>query len=182
MSATDSQRDDELLEELQVGDERERQLVDLVRLDYDATLRALTGFVTVGNQIRAIGMAAWGVVIGLGVRGESPLLVGLALLLVLLFAWGDAYHAALYRRALSRAISLEGLLDAYMDRLGVEAEDAEAVLRTRAKLETHRFGMHRSLRPLKPRDLISARPRPIFRGIYPAVSAVTIALMIFYSI
>jgi hypothetical protein len=182
VSTADSQRDDELLAELEEGADRERQLVDLVRLDYDATLRALSGFVAAGNQIRAIGIAAWGVVLGLGVRGESALLVGLALLLVVLFAWGDAYHAALYRRALSRAITLEGLLDSYMDRLGVEAEDAEAVLRTCAKLETHRFGMHRHLKPLKLRDLVSARPRPIFWGIYPAVSAVTVALTVFYSI
>jgi hypothetical protein len=182
VSTADDQRDDELLAELEESADRERELVDLIRLDYDATLRAMTGFVGAGTQIRAIGIAAWGLVLGLGVRDESALLVGLALLLVALFAYGDAYHASLYRRALSRAINLEGLLDAYVDRLGIEAEDAEAILRTRAKLETHRFGMHRTLRPLKARDLLSARPRPIFWAIYPAISAATIALIVIYTI
>ena len=182
MSAAEEQRDDGLLAELDEGADRERQLVDLIRLDYDATLRALTGFVAAGSQIRAIGIAAWGVVLGLAVRDESALLAGLALVLIGLFAYGDAYHAALYRRSLSRAISLEELLDAYLDRLGIDAEDTEAILRTRAKLETHRFGMHRTLRPLKFKDLLAARPRSVFWAIYPTIFTVTIALIIAYAI
>jgi len=179
---TSEDQHDELLAELEGSADRERQLVDLIRLDYDSALRAMSGFVGAGAQIRALGVAAWGVVLGLAVRDESALLAGLALLLVALFAYGDAYHAALYRRALSRAITLEGLLDAYLDRLGIDAEDPEALLRTRAKLETHRFGMYRTLKPLKPRDLIVARPRPIFWVIYPAVCAATVAFIIVYSI
>lgn len=173
---------DELLQELDASADRERQLVGLIRLDYDSALRAISGFVGSGSQIRAVGIAAWGVVLGLAVRGESALLAGLALVLVALFAYADAYHAALYRRALSRAINLEGLLDAYLDRLGIEAEDPEAVARTRAKLETHRFGMYRTLKPLRRHDYFAARPRPIFAVIYPSLAAATIALIIYYSI
>ena len=181
MSASESELVDELLTELEQGEERERQLVEVVRLDYDATLRALTGFVGTGAQIRAIGIAAWGVVIGLAVADESVLLAAVALAVIAVFAYGDAYHAALYRRALARAISLEDLFDSYLERLGIDAEDTEAILRVRAKLETHRFGMHRTLKPLKLNDLLAARPRPIFWGIYPTIVALTAALMIVYA-
>ena len=36
----------------------EESLVEIVRFDYDATLRVLNGFVSTGNQVRAIGIAA----------------------------------------------------------------------------------------------------------------------------
>jgi hypothetical protein len=182
MSTPEEQPDAELLAELDESADRERALVDLIRIDYDTTLRAMTGFVGTAAQIRALGMAVWGVVLGLAVRDESALLAALAFLLIVLFAYGDAYHAALYRRALSRAITLEGLLDSYLDRLGIDAENADAIVRTRAKLETHRFGMHRTLRPLKLRDLLAARPRPIFWAIYPTIGAVTITLIVIYSL
>ena len=178
----DQGQHDELLKELDASAERERQLVDLIRVDYDSTLRAISGFVTSGSQIRGVGIAAWGVVLGLAVRGGSALLAGLALVLVALFAYADAYHAALYRRALSRAINLEGLLDAYLDRLGIDADDAEAISRTRAKLETHRFGMYRTLKPLKRRDYIDARPHPIFWVIYPSLVVATVAILVYYAI
>lgn len=178
MSAAQHDEDHALRSDLDLGDERERQIVELLRVDYDATLRALTGFVGAGAQLRAVGIAAWGIIVGLGAREQSTLLAVLALAIVLLFAYADGYHAALYRRALSRAIYLEGLFDAYLERLGIAAEDPEAVLRTRARLETHRFGMHRTLRPLRAKDVFAARPRAIFWVIYPAIAAISLVFIL----
>jgi hypothetical protein len=174
--------DDEILiEGVNEGADRERQLVELVRLDYDATLRAVNGFVTTGSQLRGIGVAAWGIVLGLAVSSESVALAILAAAVTAVFAYLDAYHSALYRRALARAISLEGLLDTYLDRLGIDAEDPEAILRARAKLETHRFGMHRSLAQPGWKDLhpLRARPYPVFRAGYPLllISALLAAIV-----
>lgn len=180
MSAADHPPEDELLAELEANAEPEQKLVDLVRADYDATLRAMTGFVGAGAQIRSVGIAAWGVLLGLAVRDESAALALLALVILLLFAYGDAYHAALYGRSLSRAIHLETLLDSYLERLGIEAENPEAIARTRAKLETHNFGMYRALKPVTRREVLAARPRPIFRYIYPAICAVTVVFIVFY--
>jgi hypothetical protein len=171
---------EELVAELENSADTEYRLVELIRLDYDATLRAMSGFIGTSSQVRAIGVAVWGVVLGLAVRAESGLLAILALAVIVIFSYGDAYHAALYRRALSRAISLEELLDAYLDRLGIDAENTEAILRTRAKLETHKFGMHRSLRSVTGRDLLAARPRAVFWVIYPALAAVTVGLALGY--
>jgi hypothetical protein len=86
--------DDLLFEEIQAGTDRERQLVELVRLDYDATLRALNGFMTTGSQLRGIGVAAWGVVLGHPLRARPypvfragyPLLVISAVLAAIVFA------------------------------------------------------------------------------------------------
>jgi hypothetical protein len=181
MTRRDTDLHSDLLAELEENSDREKQLVELIRLDYDATLRAISGFVGAAAQMRGIGIAAWGVVLGLAVRDESAPLAGLALGLVVLFAYADAFHSALYRRALSRAIGLEGLLDSYLDRLGISAEDAEAILRTRAKLETHRFGMYRTFRPLAWRDLLSARPRPILWTLYPTLFVVSVVILLVYA-
>jgi hypothetical protein len=161
-------------------DDQELSLVELVRLDYDATLRALSGFVTTGGQIRAIGAAAWAVVLGLAVGNESSALSALAAALLVVFAYADAYHAALYRRALGRAITIESLLDGWIDRLGIDADDPDAVQRTRAKLEMHRFGVQRALRRPKVADLVAARPRVVFWAMYPAFFLTSIiALVVF---
>ena len=161
--------------------EREKSLVELIRVDYDATLRALSGFISTGGQIRAIGVAAWAVVLGLAVGDKSVALAALAAAVVIVFAYGDAYHAALYRRALGRAIRLEGLLDAWVDRLGIDADDPDAVIRSRAKLEMHRFGVHRSLRHPSVSDLIAAKPRPIFWVMYPGLFSASLVAIALYA-
>jgi hypothetical protein len=167
--------------DLEPVSERERELVGLIKVDYDAALRAISGFVSTGGQLRGIGVAAWGVVIGLAVRDESALLAGLAMTLVVIFAYADAYHAALYRRALRRAITLEELLDTYLDRLGIDYDDEDAVQRALAKLETHRFGMYHTLRPLRIRDLVLARPRVVFWLVYPGLVFAALAATIVYA-
>lgn len=161
--------------------DRETKVVELIRLDYDATLRAMTGFIGSAAQVRALGIAAWGVVVGFAVRSESALLGAVALVLVALFVYADAFHAALYRRALARAIHLEELLDSYLERLGISADDPDEVARVLAKLETHKFGMHRALRPVRLRDLASARPKAIYWVIYPAVLLLTTGLTVTYA-
>lgn len=160
--------------------ERDAELVELVRLDYDATLRAVSSLITTGGQIRAIGLAAWGVVLGLAIGNDSPVLALVDCALVLVFAYGDAYHAALYRRALGRAVKLESLLDHRIDQLGIDADDPNAVRRTRAKFEMHRFGVQRSLRRPGTRDLVTARPLVVFRAVYPTLLVVSAVAVIVY--
>lgn len=129
-------------------DEVERQLVDLVRGDYDATQRALSGFVTSGGQLRAIGIGAWGVVFAVAVQSESRLVACIAALLAAGFAVIDGYHSALYRQTLKRARTLEELLGNYYSSLGISAANPRKVLRARAALEQHRFGVHRNMQPI----------------------------------
>jgi hypothetical protein len=160
--------------------ERERELVDLVRLDYDATLRAVSSLITTAGQIRTIGIAAWGVVLGLAVGSDSLPLALVDCVLVLVFAYGDAYHAALYRRALGRAVQIESLLDERIDQLGIDADDPDAIARTRAKFEMHRFGVQRSLRRPGVRDLFAARPRVVFWAVYPMLLLISLVAAVTY--
>jgi hypothetical protein len=161
---------------------RERELADLVRTDYDATLRAMQGFISSSAQIRAIGVATWGVVLGLGVDAESWILTLVATLLVAVFAAGDGYHGTLYRRALSRALRLEALIDEYLNQLGIDEDDPDQQSKVLARLETHRFGPHRAMRVVHGRDLLHAKPYVVFRGVYPLLAAIALVLTLSYGL
>jgi hypothetical protein len=152
-------------------DARERELVDLVRFDYDVTLRTITGVLATATGLRLAGFTAWGALLGLGLRDDSWALCASAGLVLLLFAYADAHHALLYRNAVRRAVRLEQVLDRYVDRLGIDAEDEDAVLEVRAELEMHRFGMYRTMPRSTKSDLLTARPRPVFAALYPSLLA-----------
>ena len=161
-------------------DDREKALADLVRFDYDMTLRTISGVLATGTAIRVAGFTAWGALLALGLRDDSWALCGAAGLVLTLFAYADAHHALLYGNALRRAVQLETLLDSYVNRLGIDAEDEDAVAEVRARLETHRFGMYRTMPRAQRRDLLKARPRPVFRWLYPAlfVTAVVVTVVV----
>jgi hypothetical protein len=160
--------------------DREKALLDLVRLDYDATLRTMTGVLATGTAIRVAGFAVWGTLAGFGLRDRSWALCLAAVIVVIVFAYADAYHAVLYRHALHRAIAIESMLDGYLNRLGIDAEDDEAVATAISSLETHRFGMYRTMPKLHPREFRDLRPRPIFVAVYPAFVSIAavIALIV----
>lgn len=153
--------------------EREKALVDLVRYDYDVTLRTIQSVLATGMSLRAAGFAAWGVILGVGVNEQSWAFCLFAAVISSLFGYIDLLHATLYRRALARATRLEALIDTYGDRLGIDAENEPAVLRTLARLELHKFGVYRTM-PRKStstlhRQYWRARPAAVFRVVYPAL-------------
>jgi hypothetical protein len=157
--------------ESSAAETRERALVELVKLDYDLTLRTIVGVLATATGIRVAGFAAWAALLGFGIRDESAALCGAAAVVTALFMYVDAHHARLYMRALRRAIALEALLDKYVDRLGIDSGDDDAVLAAVAALETHRFGIYRTMprSKFRLRDVFAGRPRPIFAGLYPGV-------------
>jgi hypothetical protein len=150
-------------------DERERELAELVKFDYDVTLRTITGVLATGTAIRVAGFTAWGALLALGLRDDSWALCAASALVLLLFGYADAHHALLYSNALRRAVRLEELLDRYLDRLGIDSDDRDAVFQSRAELETHRFGIYRTMPRAKRGDWLTARPVPVFRALYPAL-------------
>lgn len=160
----------------------EDHLVGLVKLDYDATLRALSGFVTAAAAVRAVGIGTWGVLIGLAVRDNNQPLCLLAAGATLMFAFIDAYHSALYRRVLSRAIWIESLLNDYAETLGIYADDHDTVDDVRARLEMHPFGVNRTMRRMAFTDLFDAQPWPVFMVLYPVLVIVSLAVFAGYAI
>jgi hypothetical protein len=170
-----------MAEESQTNTQLER-LAELVRVDYDATLRAMHSFIETGGQLRAAGIAAWGVVLGFAIRDASWEVAVLTAALVLIFVYADAYHAALYRRSFTRATQLETLLDAYLNHLGIDDGDEDAEAELLARFKTHRFGMNRSLGKLSFRQMLKARPAVVFRVIYPTLLIISIALATLYAV
>jgi hypothetical protein len=116
--------------------------------------------VTSGGQLRAVGIAAWGIVFAASLQARSVTIAILAAALAMAFAVVDGYHSALYRQTLERAREIEGLLGDYHKTLGIHAATNREIVRTRAKLEQHRFGVHREMRPINqtPRWWL---PRPV---------------------
>jgi hypothetical protein len=141
-------------------DHAERLLLELVRADYTATQQALSGFVSSGGQLRAVGIGAWGVVFAVAVQAKSAAAAGVAALLAAGFTIIDGYHSALYRQALTRARNLEDLLGEYHNSLGIHAANPRKALIARARLEQHRFGVHRNMTPIHKMDRWWL-PRPV---------------------
>jgi hypothetical protein len=128
--------------------DRERLLLDLVKADYEATHRALAGFVASGGQIRAIGIAAWGVLFAAALQTESWAIAALAVGLAIVFAMADGYYSTLYRDTLNRSRAIESLIGDYANSLGIHAGSERKVGLAIAALEQHRFGVHREMRPV----------------------------------
>jgi hypothetical protein len=128
--------------------EAERALLDLVKADYDSTHRALAGFVTSGGQLRAVGIAAWGVVFAQALQSRSATIGAIATGLAIAFAVADGYYSALYRQTLRRAREIETLLGEYHNSLGIHASNPRKIARAIAALEQHRFGVHRQMQPV----------------------------------
>jgi hypothetical protein len=163
-------------------DTLERQLVHLVQVDYDATQRALSGFVSSGAQLRAIGIGARGVVFAVAVQASSWVVALVAALLAAGFAVIDGYHSALYRQSLKRARELEELLGNYHNSLGIHASNPREVLRARAALEQNRFGVHRSMKPINQMPYWWL-PRPVrVTWIYPVLIARGVAAAIYLAL
>jgi hypothetical protein len=153
----------------------EQQLVELVMADYDSTQRALAGFVTSGGQLRAIGIAAWGVVFAQALQSRSVTVSVFAVMLPLVFAVGEGYYSALYRQALGRVRAIEALLGEYHNSLGIHASNPNKVARAVAALEQHRFGVHRDMRPVN-KDRTWWLPRPVrVTWIYSVLLLVSVA-------
>lgn len=51
--------------------DREVALLELIKTDYDATLRTITGVLATGAGIRAAGFATWAGLLGFGIRDET---------------------------------------------------------------------------------------------------------------
>jgi hypothetical protein len=161
--------------------ESEARLIDLVKSDYDATLRALNGFVTAATAIRGVGVAMWGVIAGLAINAESAPLAVLAFGATLIFAFIDAYHSTLYRHAMSRAVAVESLLNDYAETLGIYADDPEAIDKLRTRLELHAFGVNRTLRRFRLNDMFDARPWPVFMVLYPTLLLSAVVVFFVYA-
>ena len=149
--------------------ESEKMLVDLVKVDYDATHRALAGFVSSGSQLRAVGIAAWGVLYAASLAAHSVAVAVVAVVVVPAFAVADGYYSALYRQTLRRSRDIEKLLGDYQNAIGIHRGQERKLVRAVAGLEQHAFGVHRGMKPVNKQEYWWL-PRPLrVASIYPVL-------------
>jgi len=154
--------------------ESEKRLVDLVKADYDATHRALAGFVSSGSQLRAVGIAAWGVLYAAAVAAHSVTVAVIGVLLLPAFVVADGYYSALYRQTLRRSRKIEALLGNYHNAIGIHRGDERRLIRAVAALEQHGFGVHRGMNPVN-QQRWWWWPRPVrVAAVYPLLLVVGI--------
>jgi hypothetical protein len=141
--------------------------VRLVELEYERTAKFIDGVISTSVTVRGWAITIWLAVVGVALTSNAWELAILAALVVFVFAFIDAYHAWLYWEALRRANELERLAGAYYETLGRNAEDEDAEIDLRVRLESHRFGLYRNFKRFRLRDLRFARPPIFFRVFYP---------------
>jgi hypothetical protein len=158
----------------------EKALVDLVKADYDATHRALAGFVSSGSQLRAVGIAAWGVLFAAAIAAHSVAVAVIGVVLLPAFVVADGYYSALYRQTLQRSRDIEALLRNYHNAIGIYQGQNRQVIRAVAAIEQHAFGVHSGMKPVN-QERGWWVPRPLrVAGIYPllfVVGVVTAVLL-----
>lgn len=160
-------------------DERQKELLRLVELDYARTSKFIEGLVATGATLRGWAITIWLAVLGVAFDRNTWELAALAAIVILVFAVVDGYHAWLYREAFEHARSLERISSSYYKSLGRGADDPDAKLDLREELEAHRFGLYANLRRFAPRTLLHARPAVFFWFLYPFLALVGAASALF---
>lgn len=159
--------------------DREGRLLDLVKTDYEATHRALAGFVTSASQLRAVAIAAWGVIYAAALTTKSVSVAVVGTLLLLAFLVADGYYSALYRQTLRRSRKIEGVLHRYHQAIGIQHRNRRRVARAVAELEQHAVGVHREMKPVNHESRWWWWPRPLrVAAVYPLLFAVGVATAI----
>jgi hypothetical protein len=158
--------------------DRRKELVRLVELDYERTATFINGVTSTAATIRGWAITIWLAVVGVALDRGLWQVALLAAAAASVFLLVDGYHAWLYGEALAHASALERLSGRYYDSLGRGSDDEELELDLRVDLESHRFGMYRTFRKFRLRDLLFAKPTVFFRGFYPLLIGVAVVVAI----
>jgi hypothetical protein len=160
-----------------VVDERTRDMLKLVELDYGQTSEFVRGVLSTATTIRGWAITIWLALAGFSVQQDQWILSALGLVVASSFYMMDAYHLSLYRQGLKHLQSLERLYADYYSALSRAEFDPGALDEFLIDLETHRFGFYRRLAPFSLERSIKAGPR-VFVALYAVLVAVSIGLAI----
>ncbi len=150
----------------------ERERLRLVELDYEHTNDFIKGVVATGATLRGLALTIWLGLVGFAVQQSRWELSALAAFVAVMFLALDGYHGWLYEEALKHARAAETVTSRYYDALSRGDDDEDALLDFREELRFHRFGLFSNLHPFVWRDLLEARPRLLYRLLYPALVGV----------
>lgn len=155
--------------ETEVEIETRERLVDLVKLDYEATCSLIDGLVRTSLGLRAAALTLIVALLGFAVERLSWAVALCALGATALFFYLDAFHGWLYAQARQRAREMEHLLSLRYKELE-RRDDPDVTFDLDVALATHRFGQYSSFRSFKFRSLSKASPRKIYAVLYGALA------------
>jgi phosphate/sulfate permease len=159
------------------SDEKER--VRLVELDYDKTNDFIKGVVGTGALLRGSAITVWLALIGFAFQQSLMELAIFSAVVVLVFLIVDGYYGWLYAQAATHLRAVEKVTSTYYNALSRGEDDDDALHDFQQELRFHRFGLFLNLRSkLKWTFLREARPRVIYRVVYPFMLGVAIAAAI----
>src|SRR5262249_29998242 len=104
----------------------------------------------------------------------------LATVVALAFLIADGYHGWLYGEASGHARSIERLISSYYDTLSRFRDDPDATVKLLGELRAHRTGLYTGFQAhFNLRQLWHARPRLIYRALYPVLIAIAAVVATF---
>ncbi len=164
-----------------MDEDRRRELVRLVELEIEGMRWLVASVLSTGNTVRVAGIAVWSAAMGGAIINDAPLLALLGIVGLGAFAIVDAYHGHLYASVLKDLIRNERIVDRYYVLCARYPGDERRAAALDRILASRRFGVHEKLRGRAPAThvgtlaaaglplLLSARPRVVFRGLYPTL-------------
>jgi len=160
-----------------VADDAETEQIRLVEADLNQANELIKGVTTIGAGVRTAAITTWLGLLGFGFQQKLAPLAFLAALVALLFFVADAYHGWVYAQALSHASHSERVLGDYYSSLSRRSDDPSVHIELTGLLRSYRFGCYRSItRRFRPWHLFYARPQVIYRGLYPVLFVVALAV------
>jgi hypothetical protein len=158
--------------------DHERERIRLVEADYASTTDFIKSVVTTAAAMRGLAVTIWLGLVGFAIQQRVWELALLAVIVAAVFWILDGYHGWLYRQALVHAQAAEAVTASYYRALS-RGEDAEyVVLDFKGALRSYSFGLYRSIRAFRPRDLLEARPTLFYRVLYPLLVGLAVVAAI----
>lgn len=150
------------------------ELVRLLELDYEKTTTLVQGIVGTSFTVRGWGIALISALIGLTFQTQLWEVAALAIIVTLLVAFIDGYHAWLYAQVLQHAQNAEHVLALYYAFLARGDDDPDARRDYEVAIQAHQFGRFAEIRKFRLRALREARPRLIIIILYVTLLACAI--------
>jgi len=125
--------------------------------------------VATSAALRGLGLTLWLALIGFAVQQNLWELSGLAAVVGFMIFVLDGYHGWLYGEAFEHLRAAEELLASYYTTLSLSRDDDSVALQFLGALRLYRFGFYKRPAPFQWTDLAKARPRLLYRMLYPTL-------------
>jgi hypothetical protein len=121
-------------------DEELSEQMRLVDADYDRTSKFVDALVAASSASRGWAITLWVALVGFGFDHRVWTLALVAAVAIAVFAVADSYYAALYKKALERAVNLEATTGKYFTYLALGSADTDMLTNLTTSLKTFAFG------------------------------------------